>query len=119
MPSKNSINRPKNKNTAKAKAQHSAAKSRRTQQSDIIYGKIDSKKVQQKKVRHARLASALQKDQKDIMELDDDDDKPLDKIDTRARKVARKAAETREQSPPEKEFKMQSGKGTTLGGPPS
>lgn len=136
MPSKNSVNRPKNKNTARAKAQHKSAVARRTPQTDIIHGKVDSKKVQQKKLRKARLASAhaaaTADDAQDVeMVLGDeenDDDSGVaatdNKIDTRAKKQARKAkiaAEASQQAPEEKEFKMDTntGKGTTLGGPPS
>ncbi|CCG82397.1 protein of unknown function [Taphrina deformans PYCC 5710] len=129
MPSKNSVNRPKNKNTARAKAQHKSAVARRKPQTAIIRGKVDSKKVQQKKLRRTRLASALDKDsdaadEEDDVMLDEEEAKVLDKIDTKARKEAKRAAMLEEQEESkneaaEKVFKMDSttGKGTTLGGP--
>lgn len=149
MPSKNSINRPKNKNTARAKAQHKSAVARRRPQTAILHGKVDSKKVQQKKLRRTRLSSALigAGDDKDEVrdgdvEMveeegsgDDDDDNngdgKIDKLDTRAKKEARKAAirEERERKGTvtaddpavEKEFGAagSTGRGTTLGGPPA
>lgn len=135
MPSKNSINRPKNRNTARAKAQHKSAVSRRTQQTDIVYGKVDSKKVAQKKLRKARLAEAhakaIQQDEpREDVQMDDVDEQAADnqaltKLDTKAKKEARKAKILSESQQPTttegREFKMDTttGRGTTLGGPPT
>ena len=64
MPSKNSINRPKNRNQAQSKARHLSRS--RKQNTVIEYGKVDSKKVAQKKARRKALASKVDTDQ--IME---------------------------------------------------
>lgn len=134
MPSKNSINRPKNKNTARAKAQHKSITSRRRLQSDIVYGKVDSKKVLQKKLRATRLQAAHEKssakknneDGEGDVEMNEDGDETVDKIDTKKKKELRRAKSLQEQESAKeeqggKEFKMDtsSGRGTTIGGPPS
>lgn len=136
MPSKNSINRPKRKNIAHAKAHHKARVAKRVHQTDIIYGKVESKKVQQKKLRAARLQAAAaktaqsQQDGDVEMEMVDAEEETepqrTDKIDTKKKKEARiarlkaeKEAQDAEQADL-KEYKMDTstGKGTTLGGPP-
>lgn len=150
MPSKNSINRPKNKNTARAKAQHKSAVARRTQQTDIVYGKVDSKKVAQKKLRRARLAEAhaatlaleeakgasspqqgdveMREEDEGIAGEDADEDaaeaKKLAKLDTRAKKEARRAKLAKDKevvaasaAAPEVRMDTTTGRGTTLGGP--
>lgn len=134
MPSKNSINRPKNKNTARAKAQHKSSVARRKLQTAIIHGKIDSRKVLQKKLRRARHSQTSDSPPQTGIDVEMIDEEPetLDeetdlKIDTRAKKQRRRAntivkgQEERDQQNQARELKVtgtSSSHGTTLGGPP-